>query len=476
MSKEFSSNSPIDDSVVWTGRATPTHEIETVMRLSAEASQKWRRTELQTRIDVVRRYGQFLSDHRPEIARLISREVGKLHWDADAEVAASIGKIELTITAMEQRRVQESVVDGPLDRVIRYHPLGVALVLGPFNFPLHLPGGQIIPALLAGNAVVFKPSEQATAVGQWMIEAWRSAGLPDGVLQSVTGGVETAVEAIDFPVVSAIFLTGSRAAGRAIHRQLAGRPEVLLALELGGNNPMVVTDVDRESAASLISFSAFISSGQRCTCARRVIFVEGEQTQLQIDALVDRTESLRVGLPDDDPPPHLGPLVSVAAADHLESTYESLLQLGCQPLIPMTRDSQRKNLVRPAIVDATKLSDDQLDQIGGLEWFGPLLVIQRTGEFSQAVDWASRTPYGLAASLLGGSRQMFQQFVDRVGAGVVNWNRPTTGAAGALPFGGLGDSGNHRPAGFFAIDFCSDPVSSLESETLPEGDPWSIAR
>ncbi len=477
MSNRFTSLSPIDDSVIWSGEATSQQQIKRVMQQSAQAGGLWRDTALEDRIEIVRRYGKHLSDHQEEITDLISREVGKLHWDARAEVAAGIGKIELSIGAIGQRRGEQSTGSGDLRRVIRYQPIGVTLVLGPFNFPLHLPGGQIIPALLAGNTVVFKPSDQATAVGQWMLDAWRSVGLPEAVLQMITGGVAEAAAAIDSPQVAGVFLTGGRAAGRAIHRQLAGRPEVLLALELGGNNPIVVTgDVPAKTVASLVSFSAFISAGQRCTCARRLILEENAQTPSQLAALVDRTAAIKVGLPDAEPVPHVGPLISAQAADGLQQTYDRLLQLGCQPLLPMKRDASRSNLVHPAIVDATSAGKSELQQMGDMEWFGPLLVVQRVADFETAVESASRTCYGLAASLLGGTRLMFDRFVRQVGAGVVNWNRPTTGAAGALPFGGLGDSGNHRPAGFFAIDFCNDPIASLESDAPPTEDPWSIAR
>ncbi len=476
MSTEFSSISPIDDQSLWTGSASSKSQIDRVMHRADEAGRNWRQRTLPERIEVVRRYRQYLADHQDPIADLISREVGKLSWDARAEVAAAIGKVDLSINAILGRRDEQRIQDDSIAHVIRYRPLGVALVLGPFNFPLHLPGGQIIPALLAGNAVVFKPSDQATAVGQWITESWQTVGLPGGLLQMITGGVQTAVDAIDSPFVAGVFLTGSRAAGQAIHRQLAGRPDVLLALELGGNNPVVITDVDAATAARIVSFSAFISAGQRCTCARRAIFVQGEHTQRQIDALVGQTSSLRVGLPGDLPVPQVGPLISVAAAEGLARTYDRLLRLGCQPLIPMVSDPRRENLVHPMIVDATSITDERLDELGEMEWFGPLLVVQRVADFDAAIHAAARTPYGLAASLLGGTREMFDQFVNQVGAGVVNWNRPTTGAAGALPFGGLGDSGNHRPAGFFAIDFCNDPIASLESPTLPEDDPWTVAR
>tara|TARA_R110002073_G_scaffold64719_3_gene161895 strand:- start:3795 stop:5240 length:1446 start_codon:yes stop_codon:yes gene_type:complete len=481
MPKLFQSVSPLDDTILFDGPESTPKQIERAIATARQSAILWHRTPLSQRIQIARNYAKHLSEHREEIRELITSEVGKLPWDADAEVGAAIGKIDLSVTALHERRGKTVIESGSLARVVRYHPLGVALVLGPFNFPLHLPGGQIVPALLAGNTIVFKPSDQATAVGQWMIDAWRQAGLPDGVMQMIQGGVEVAVHAIDSPLINAVLLTGSRAAGRAIHRQLAGRPDVLLALELGGNNPVVVSDsIPSATVAELVTFSAFVSAGQRCSCARRALFIENSHSEAHIDAVIERTQSLVVGLPGDQTTPQVGPLISALAAKQLRKTYDALLANGCRAVVPWKVNSRRENLVHPAIVDATQCTDTQLSAIGELEWFGPLLVIQRVADFNAAVAAAANTPYGLAATLLGGTTSMFENFVDSVGAGVVNWNRPTTGAAGSLPFGGMGDSGNHRPAGYHAIDFCSDPVASLQSPTETESfatlDPWDVVK
>lgn len=488
MSTKLQSISPIDGQVMWSGDAATAEEVAVAMRAASDAHQAWSRTPIDRRAEIVRAYGRELQAHREELAQLISREVGKLGWDANGEVSAAIAKAELSIQAIEQRRstevisdAQESATVGPdLIRIthrVRHQPLGVILVLGPFNFPLHLPGGQIIPALLAGNTVVFKPSDQATAVAQWMHAAWQRAGLPGGVMQLIPGGVETASAAIDSPLVSGVFLTGGREAGRAIHRRLAGRYEVSLALELGGNNPIVVTEeVAPDEVGPLVSFAAFVSSGQRCTCARRAIFVEGVATDNQIGALVRCTSELRVGMPGSVPPPHIGPLISQVAGARVKETYQRLLLLGCVPVVPFQVEVASANLICPAILDASSLDATATGAMGELEWFGPLLVIQRVKSFEEAIRAAAQTPYGLAASLLGGSREMFELFVRDVRAGVVNWNGSTTGAAGLMPFGGLGDSGNHRPVGFYAVDACCDPVASIERDSLGAKDPWAATQ
>ena len=482
MSQALVSVSPIDGRTLWEGVVAGEQEVRQCMGNAANALGVWRSKSVAERIAVVRRFGAELTARRIEISTLISREVGKLAWDADGEVAAAIAKVEVSIVAREQRAGDLQVESGnasasPIQRKIRYQPVGVTLVLGPFNFPLHLPGGQIIPALLAGNAVVFKPSEQAMAVAQWMVDAWYRAGLPRDVLQLLPGAAATAKLAIDAPEVSAVFLTGGRNAGNAIHRQLAGRPEVLLALELGGNNPIVTMDaVDPEDAARIISFSAFISAGQRCTCARRAVFLSNSAAKSQIATLVNETRSLRIGMPFGSPVPHIGPLVSEAALAGVKQVYDRLLTLGCKPLLPMEAAQSCSSLLGPAIVDATGIPVDGVREMNEMEWFGPLLVVQQVSDFDAAVEMAAGTPYGLSAALLGGTDKMFELFVDRVGAGVVNWNSPTTGAAGGLPFGGLGASGNHRPAGYFAIDFCCDPVASLEQTAPVAADPWDVAK
>jgi succinylglutamic semialdehyde dehydrogenase len=488
MSETLQSVSPVSGQVVWSGRPSDGRDVQDAFAAADSEFHTWSRTSLEQRTQICRSYAQVLQEQRRELADLISREVGKLSWDADSEVAAAIAKVELSIAAVQQRRGNQIVGESreslgadaapvTIQRRLRSQPLGVVLVLGPFNFPLHLPGGQIIPALLAGNTVVFKPSEQATAVGEWMLEAWRRAGLPDGALQLIPGGVPTALAAIDDPRVAGVFLTGSREAGRAIHQRLAGRFQVVLALELGGNNPIVVLDdADSEQAAAVVSFSSFVSSGQRCTAARRVIFVDGESSTRQIESLLDRTRRLRVGMPGSDPSPHLGPLISARAATRLRQSYDELIELGCRPLIPFRADESVANVVLPAVLDASNLNQIASVAMGEMEWFGPLLVVQRADSLQDAIVRAGQTPYGLSASLLGGTREQFEWFARDVRCGVVNWNTSTTGAAGSMPFGGLGDSGNHRAAGFHAIDFCSDPVASIERDCLVQGDPWQVAQ
>jgi len=334
-------------------------------------------------------------------------------------------------------------------------------VLGPFNFPAHLPNGHIVPALIAGNSVVFKPSEMTPGTGALLNALWLSAGLPDGVLQVVQGGREIG-GAIVRSDVDGVLFTGSHAAGCAIHRALAGRPAVMLALEMGGNSPLVVGQIDDlDAAAYLVAMSAFITAGQRCTCARRLILCDGDDAEPLLQRVLDRTRSLRVGMPDDHPEPFLGPVISPAAAERVLQAQDKLIARGGLALLPAAKSDRNAALLTPGIVDVTDVNGRDDEEI-----FGPLLQVIRVSDLSAAIDEANRTRYGLAASLLSDDTDQFDRFRREIRAGVINHNQPTVGASGRLPFGGLGDSGNHRPSGFFAADYCSDVAAILQAPSL----------
>ncbi len=454
----LTSRCPSDQAIVFQGPSASESDVRAAWDAASAAASAWAAESLESRETILRAFAEQLSENAQALAERISCEVGKLPGDARGEVSVSIAKVETTIAAYRQRRSdwQAGTADG--QQAVWYRPLGPVLVLGPYNFPAHLPGGQIIPALLAGNTVVFKPSELAPAVGRWLVDQWRAAGLPAGVLNLIQGDATVARQAIDDNRVRGVFFTGGRTAGTAIHRQLAGRPEVLLALEMGGNNPLVVVDPpNAEDAAEVIIQSAFASSGQRCTCTRRLILVEGAATRAAYAALVERLPTLTCGLPDDQPEPALGPLVSTRHANLVLQAEANFLAYGGQAVHPLRQDPRCGALLHPGLVDMTQCHDP-VDE----EWFGPLLQVYWVRDFQAAIERANATAYGLAAALWGGDAEMFAAFRQAVAAGVINWNAATTGASGKLPFGGLAGSGNHRPAGSFTVDFCNDPVASLQ--------------
>ena len=459
----LASRSPADGERVWEGTTAAIEQVAEAIEAAEKAWDGWRHQTIDQRASVVRRYGEILQEEVDSLAELISRETGKPLWESIGEAKTCIAKVDLSVRAISDRRRPQSAAMANQIAEVQYYPLGVVVVLGPFNFPAHLPGGQIIPALLAGNTIVFKPSEWTPAVGAWMVDAWHRAGLPLGVLNLVQGGRDVAEWAIDDPRIGGVMFTGSLRAGKAIHARLAGRPNVLLTLEMGGNNPIVVLKEDEpDLVAGAIVASAFVTAGQRCTCARRLFVMDNPSGHRLIETLTQRISRVRVGLAEDRPEPFMGPLINKSAADHLLGAQETMVTAGGRLLVEMRRSPRCKALLHPGFIDMTDAKGWDADE----EYFGPLLQVFRVADFEQAIKQASATRFGLAASLLGGSREQFEIFRKRVPAGVINWNRQTTGANGALPFGGLGDSGNHRPVGFWAIDACNDPVASLIAESI----------
>jgi succinylglutamic semialdehyde dehydrogenase len=326
-----------------------------------------------------------------------------------------------------------------------------------------------VPALLAGNAVVFKPSEFTPLSGRRLAEIWERAGLPAGVLNLVQGGRETGATLAAHPGHDGILFTGSYQTGVALRRMWVEEPGKMLALELGGNNPLVVHAVrDVEAAATLTILSAYLTAGQRCSCARRLIVPTGAGGDAFLERLLARIDTIRGGLPDDVPEPFMGPVINEAAARSLLAAQEDLVARGGIVLRRMAPQRGIATLLSPGLVDVTAVCNRP-----DTEWFGPLLQLVRVPDFEAAIAEANRTAYGLAAGLVCDERSLYDAFRRRVRAGVVTWNRQTTGASPRLPFGGIGRSGNHRPSGYFAIDYCGYPVASLERDrvTAPPAPP-----
>ncbi|MGC8604004.1 MAG: succinylglutamate-semialdehyde dehydrogenase, partial [Desulfomonilaceae bacterium] len=339
---------------------------------------------------------------------------------------------------------------------------GVVGVLGPFNMPGHLPNGHIVPAMLAGNTIVFKPSSQTPLVAQFMIELWETAGIPSGVINLVQGGAITGNILSEHPRLDGLFFTGSEAIGKALHRAFGGHPQKLLVLEMGGNNPLVVYKVaNHKVAAYLTIVSSFITAGQRCSCARRLIVPIGPNGDNFLDCLVETVRKMKVGQYTDFPEPFMGPVISAQSAEALLEAQHKILKLGGKCLIESHSLGQTKTMLSPGIIDVTSVQNRE-----DKELFGPLLQLVRVPDFGSALDEANNTRFGLTAGLLCDHFDYYKEFRRKIKAGVINWNRPTTGASSRMPFGGVGSSGNHRPGGYFTVDHCIYPVASMEANHI----------
>lgn len=458
----FGKTNPSDNSLIWTGHAGSVQDVKLAVNAAREAFPKWAATELQERIALLQRFAENLAKQATQLSQVISQETGKPEWETKTEVQAMINKVKISIQSYHERTGVKvtPMVDG--QAVLRHRPHGVLAVFGPYNFPGHLPNGHIVPALLAGNCVVFKASELTPWTAQLTLEIWQKSGLPNGVLNLVQGAKKTGIALSKDQGLDGLLFTGSANTGYQLHRQLAGQPEKILALEMGGNNALIVESFDHlDAAVNIVVQSAFISAGQRCTCARRLLVRTGAQGDQFIARLIALTKKITVGKWDAQPAPFMGAVISNQAADNLFAVEKNLCSLGAVSLLKLTRLEADCALLSPAIVDVTGV-----DNLPDEEYFGPLLSIIRYESFTQAIEIANKTRFGLATGLISTQRENFERLLIEARAGIVNWNKPLTGASSNAPFGGIGASGNHRASAYYAADYCAWPMASMESETL----------
>lgn len=446
----ISSHNPATGQTVFEVKISDESSVNRALDHARRALASWKKLSIDTRIGYLEAFAARLQQEKETIAKTISQEMGKPLWEAKNEVEGVIKKVPLSIQAYRER-----CKEGPR---LHFQPHGVAAVFGPFNFPLHLPAGHIIPALLAGNTVVFKPSEKTPKTGAELVRLLLESGVPDGVINLVQGGAETGAFLASSPKIDALFFTGSSNVGVKLHETLKLRPEVILALEMGGNNPLVVGAIDDfDAAASVIFPSAYLTSGQRCTCLRRLIALQKDKEAL-LQPLLKLIHSVKIGPYTDSPEPFMGPLVSADALDKALAKQDELIRLGAKKVLPLQRI--KGAFATPGIIDVTGIS------IPDEEIFAPLIQLICVKTFAEAIKVANATRFGLSASLLSNSDDEWKIFSKEVRAGIINRNRPTVGAPSDLPFGGVGLSGNGRPGAFFAADFCSYPVASLVDDML----------
>ena len=457
MAKHLHSLEPATGAELWSG---PIGDAAAEVAVARAAWPEWAAHSIAFRIETLRRFANEVRSREKDFADLIARETGKPLWEARTEVGAVINKVEISASAYMERTPMRRLEAALGNKIaVRHKPHGVLAVLGPYNFPAHLPNGHIVPALIAGNAIVFKPSEKTPASGAMLVECLHAAGVPDGVLRLLIGGPDEGRALAAEPGIDGLLFTGSVRAGLSLHRQFADTPNKILALELGGNNPLVVWNAkDIEAAAVIAVQSAYLSAGQRCTAARRLIVEDGQEEALvaAITRLIDR---LVVDHPHADPQPFMGPVIDNDAAHHLQEQWVELMMKGGKPIRRLDRPDDNKPFLTPALIDVTDIAE-RVDE----EVFGPVLQLVRVADFDAAIAEANNTRFGLSASLIGGSPAMYDKFWSEVRSGVINWNKPTNGAPSNAPFGGIGLSGNHRPSAFYAADYCAYPVTSSEAE------------
>ncbi|OXX27623.1 succinylglutamate-semialdehyde dehydrogenase [Vibrio sp. V08_P9A1T1] len=452
--------SPYNNETIWQGDSATPAQVEAAVTAARVAFIEWKKRPFVEREQYVLAFAEKVKQRSEELAQIIAKETGKPLWETRTEAAAVAGKIAISIRAYHDRTGENTRKAAGNQLVLRHRPLGVLAVFGPYNFPAHLPNGHIVPALLAGNTVVFKPSEQTPWTGEFVMKLWQEAGLPAGVLNLVQGAKETGIALAQAKGIDGLLFTGSANTGHLLHRQFAGQPGKMLALEMGGNNPMVISKQygELDAAVYTIIQSAFLSAGQRCTCARRLYVPEGNEGDRLLEKLVSATQKLRIDHPFAEPAPFMGPQISQAAVQFILAAQDNLRALGGVSLLAAT--PLQAAFVTPGIIDVTAVS-----QLPDEEYFGPLLQVVRYQSLEQAVQLANETRFGLSAGLVSTNDAEWDYFVDHIRAGIVNRNRQLTGASGDAPFGGPGASGNLRPSAYYAADYCAYPMASMEGRS-----------
>jgi len=499
-----STNPAHPDQVIWSGGSDPAH-VEAAITAARAALPAWSSTSVEKRMEVLRAFQGLASERAEAIGELICAETGKAIWDSVAEAKLLAAKVDITLDdSKNSGRARVTGFDLELSKtrkgICRFRPHGVMAVVGPFNFPAHLPNGHIVPALLTGNTIVFKPSDKTPAVGQALaelfLEALEQAGAPAGVFNLIQGRADVASALVSHCGADGVLFTGSWPVGRRILEANLDQPGKMIALEMGGNNPAIIMpDADLKQAAIECARAAFVTTGQRCTCTRRIL-VHKDIARPFATLLMKIASNLIVGDPKGigggsrNQPVFMGPLISAESLDEairFQSDLAGAPTGNPRPILEMTAidHPSRGHYVSPGIwqVDRFSLSDSVADDAGAdVELFGPMVRIAEFDTLDEAIEQANTTRYGLAASIFTQDDEAIDRFVAEARAGCINVNTGTAGASGKLPFGGIGWSGNHRPAGAFSPDYCAYPIASMidrepEISLLPGmyfDDDWSV--
>jgi succinylglutamic semialdehyde dehydrogenase len=464
-SHQVQSINPFSGELLWVGESASSDTVDAAVASARAAFPKWARLDFSERHELLTRFVELVKQEAETLTLLIAMEAGKPLWESKAEVNSLVTKLPASVEAYKNRATESSREVRGLRSRTRFRPQGVMVVLGPFNFPASMANSHIMPALLAGNTVVFKPSELTPLTGIAVSRLWQRAGLPPGVMNCVSGARDTGERLVAHKDVDGVLLVGSHPAGLAILKKLVDTPEKIVALEMGGNSPLVIWDYDDiDPVVSIIIQSAFMSGGQRCSAARRLL-LRDDDTKV-IPRLLEVLHNLKIGDFNLTPEPYYGPLIRAAAADRVNRRVEELVSGGADLILKPLRQGPIGTVVTPGLIGVDHCSND-LDE----EIFGPVLKVRRYKELDEAISLANQTKFGLAAGIVCQSRELFEHFFDNARAGIVNWNQQLTGATTLAPFGGIKQSGNFRPAGFMSVDYCSYSVASFEIEKPKIPDP-----
>ena len=439
-------------------------QVNIACEAARRAFRPWADLSMDDRKNHLLRLKESYISHSDELAAVISRETGKPLWEGKQEVQAMVNKIDITLNdaldLVKEKKIEKA--SGATPGFLRFKPRGVMTVIGPFNFPAHLPNGHIVPSLLMGNTVIFKPSEMTPAVGQKMAEIFETARFPKGVFNVVQGTGELGKRLVMHESVEGVLFTGSYETGYRIKQDILPHFWKISALEMGGKNAAIVwDDCDLKKAVFENIISAFITTGQRCSATSRII-VRRSIADKFIKNFHESAKKISIGYATENP--FMGPLINSASLDKYLRFQGIASREGAAPLMrgKVLELSREGYYVTPSINLVNKLDPESIYQ--KTEVFGPNVAIYQVDEIAEAVNIVNTSSYGLALSVFSNDREVFDYCFNRSRVGLINFNRGTVGASSRLPFGGMGKSGNNQPAGTFAIYSCTYPVASLEDD------------
>lgn len=460
--QSFKSNSPVNEELLWTGNKSIEEDVNLAVDSAKKALEDWSILKIEERIKYIESYIELLKENKEELAKYIAYEVGKPLWEAITEVNSMIGKLEPCIESynLRNKTIIREQANGTKS-VTRFKPHGVVAIIGPYNFPGHMPNGHIMAALLAGNTVILKPSEKVPFVSEKVMELWEKANLPKGVINMIQGDKETGEKLCLNSDVNGVFFTGSKKAGQRIEELCLHKK--ICALEMGGNSPLIVWDTSNIDAAVITTIqSSFITSGQRCSTARRLIIPNNEFGDTFLNRFIEVTKNIKVGKVEDKPEPFMGPLQSKELVDNIINKQNELIEKGAKVLLESKRIKELGDaFISPGIIDVTPIIE-QVDE----EIIGPFVQVTKVDSFENALKVANNTCYGLAAGIFTEDKSLYEIFERNIKAGIISLNKQLTGASKFAPFGGIKDSGNYRPSGFLATDYCVYATASTESEKI----------
>jgi len=456
--KTFENRSPAHwDEVLGTFPKSGKEDVDEAVRSARRAFEKWRLMPAPGRGNILRKVGDIMTARKEELARGMTREMGKVLLETRGDVQEGIDTAYYA--AAEGRRLFGHTVPSELSNKFNMSmrvPIGVAGIITPWNFPMAIPTWKIFPALVCGNAVVFKPASDTPETATRLVEILLEAGVPEGVINIVHGGGgEVGMAIVEHPDIDLISFTGSSAVGKKIS-EVAAKTLKRVSLELGGKNAQIVMDDAKlDLALEGVLWGAFGTTGQRCTATSRLILHEKIHDRF-MNMLVESTRKLRLGdglLDDSD----VGPLVN----ENQVQTVEQYVKIGKDEGATISTGGKRaggNGVEKGWFYEPTILSDVKPSmRVAREEIFGPVLSVLKVKNITEAIEVANGTKYGLSSAVYTQDINNAYQAIRDIKAGITYINAPTIGAEAHMPFGGVKETGNgHREGGWTVYEFFSE--------------------